>query len=399
MKKEKYITKKKNRKGEYYEIQVPTNEYYSTNRRKMAIATAQTLDDAIMKRNNLENSIKQDRYKNTFDSQMPFSTFIEEWYEKFKQKSLSENTASVQSIYVKKYIVPHFKNVTLKNLSSLKLQTYFDNLSAYGRIHPKKVYNDGELSINSTLCKEAVKKIRSLILNSLKYAEEEDLINNNPAKRTIIPKEMKKPISRNAIFSNEEIKIFLDNIKDYPVYYPLFTLLFESGLRRSEILGLRWANVNFEDSIIFIEDSLVIDANNKVIEKNVLKNKPSFRSICISDKMVSLLKNLKLYQKENDLTFNNSKNVFRKPQKMRIHPSALYSFFKRKLKKLNLPHKLKIHSIRHTVATILIENNVPISDIQAFGGWSTPRVLLDTYVHANNKNQKNLIASLSKLTS
>lgn len=98
-------------------------------------------------------------------------------------------------------------------------------------------------------------------------------------------------------------------------------------------------------------------------------------------------------------TIEHSKNVFREPQKICMHPSTLYSFFKRNLKKLNLPQKLKIHSIRHTVATTLIENNVPISDIQALGGWSTPRVLLDTYVHANNKNQKNLIDSLSKLTS
>ena len=174
-------------------------------------------------------------------------------------------------------------------------------------------------------------------------------------------------------------------------------LCFVTGCRRAELLGLPWDNVDLEKGEIHIKQSLIcIEGIPRI--SGFTKNYSSMRTIPIPKRIITLLCDWRQKQLAESLTpgYCNSNNlVFTQANGQWIIPNYFSRNFKNVLKRLRFPKTLHVHSIRHTWATNLIQNKVPITDIQVLGGWSRPNTLLNVYSHAIHETQVEAIHNLS----
>ena len=201
-------------------------------------------------------------------------------------------------------------------------------------------------------------------------------------------------VSKN-IFTKEQQVLFLNNSKNYR-YHLAYELLFFTGTRRSEILGLSWDKVNFHNNTIFISQVLVV-INNKPKLKAIPKNKSSIRVIPLPQELMNKLLILKKEQEEyfSKHKYTNMYNLVFCTKKGDVYnPNNLLQNMKKRLKRLGLPKDLHIHSTRHTFATNLIHNKVAIVDIQKLGGWANPDILLNLYAHTLQESQIKAIDEL-----
>ena len=180
----------------------------------------------------------------------------------------------------------------------------------------------------------------------------------------------------------------------------LQVLLFFSGCRRGEILGLSWENINWKDECIYIKQSLIMENGEPKLKKGT-KTIKSIRTIPIPHEIKLALRKVYIRQKNernNNKNYNNPYNlVFATEIGSLPNPQYFSRNFKNKIKRLGLTKGLHIHSTRHTWATNMVQIGIPISDIQSLGGWSRPDVLLNIYAHSVQKTHKKAINKLFKI--
>ncbi len=240
-----------------------------------------------------------------------------------------------------------------------------------------------------------VQKIRSLLIASLRQAVKEKIVDYNYALDTdSIP----TPRSANLAFSPEQQRLFLQRTRNHR-YYAAYALLFFTGCRRSEILGLSWENVSYRESCIRITQTLVAYNNGALLKKRT-KTEASIRVIPITKEMKELLHELQKRQKSERANVKQWKNpynlVFTQKNGSPVNPTYFSRNFKNQCRRLGFSDRLRVHSTRHTFATNLLQLNVPIPDVQALGGWSSSEMLLRIYAHTVQKSHRKAIQKLVK---
>ena len=180
----------------------------------------------------------------------------------------------------------------------------------------------------------------------------------------------------------------LNNKKFY--HYGVLVSLY-TGIRIGELLSLKWDKVNTKDKVIYIETTTCkISQNHKTIDLvDLPKTNSSMRQIPITPYLNKMLIELKNYQQ------NKSEYVISKSLGKKIDVRTYQASFERLLKKLNIKH-YGFHSLRHTFATRLLENNVDIKTISELLGHSSPSITLNRYVHSNLQNKIKALQILTK---
>ena len=172
--------------------------------------------------------------------------------------------------------------------------------------------------------------------------------------------------------TEEEVKTILNYTeeKNDPLYIPVL-LASCLGLRRSEIVGLKWENVDFNNHTIKIKQAVVRGRKNKLYEKKP-KSFAGFRTLRMPDKLEQAL----LKEREN----NKSGSV------VKITANAISDNFSICLKKLGLPH-FRFHDLRHYIASIMLSMNVPNKYAAARMGHATEDMLKNVYQHIMEKKK------------
>ncbi len=296
-----------------------------------------------------------------------FTDFLLEWLETAKA-SIAPTTARSYEGFVKGKIVPYFKDkqIPLKNLKPLDLQRFYaDEMKT--------------VSANSALHYHAV------IHRALNYAVRMELIDRNPADRVDRPKVKKYNAD---YYRGEELTSFLEATKNNK-YGLLFQMTAFYGFRRSEVLGLKWGAIDFDNNMITVRHTVteVRDGGKmKLVFSDTTKTRSSTRTLPLTKEIKKKLLDLKRRQDENREVCGDSYNhefdeyVFVDALGNIFTPRAVSEAFAALIEKNGL-RKIRFHDLRHSCASLMLVTGVPLKQIQEWLGHSDISTTANIYSH------------------
>ncbi|MGE7683885.1 tyrosine-type recombinase/integrase [Peribacillus simplex] len=307
-----------------------------------------------------------------------YARYMEEWFQERKSR-LQKSTFETHSIFYRNVIKPRLGHLKLQQIAPIQIQKFVNDL------------------VNDTSYSEhTVHLIFRIVSASLKKAKVLKLIKDNPSNAITLPKIRRKEIN---VWSLEQVNFFIREAKDIKRLTRChigFLMSIFTGMRQGEILGLRWNDIDFESQIIFVRQTLTQNAEIKL----GAKNEASVRSIHIPNKLVEELKiHRKLVVQEKLLhgqSYNDNDLVVCTKDGKPMIPRNFRKEFYNLTEKIDLP-KIRFHDLRHTHATILIQQNVNVKLISERLGHADIETTLNTYSHVLPDMQKSVSDKLDKI--
>lgn len=315
-------------------------------------------------------------------SKILFTDYIQIWLDEAKIK-VDEVTYQHYENDTNNHILPYFKNLNIKliDVNRSVLQKYFTTKYERGRIDGK-----GGLS------PKTLRHHKNIIHQVLELAVTNGIINTNPCNNITLPKLEKNTYD---FYNLDETKLFLNAVKNDSLY-PLYYITVFYGLRRSEVLGLKWNSIDINNKILTIKSTRT--KCNEIIEKDKTKTKSSLRSFPMSDEICDLFIKIKNEEKSNQTIFGNSyiKNdyIFKWEDGKPYDPDYITHRFQKDLKKHNLK-RISFHGLRHSCGSLLNEQGYTLKDIQEWLGHADIQTTANIYLHLDIKRKVNITNSLS----
>lgn len=305
-----------------------------------------------------------------------FASYLKTWLKRMEHKVAPSTYSGYQSIVLDS-ICPYFdaKGCTLGTLHARDLQEYYDSLLQRG------------LSANS------VRRHHANIHKALREAVQLDLIPYNPAERVTLPS-ASKPV--NDCYSLEEAKQLLKAAEGTKLELPIFFALFY-GLRRSEVLGLRWGAVGFTQDTMNINHTVhfnSIDGKYQLIERDQLKRNASARRF----PLVDVAKDYLLAEKQRrygGMEPDPDDYICVDEQDQVLRPNYVTQGFKKLLRKSEL-REIRFHDLRHTSANLLITSGLSMVQVQHWLGHSSISTTIDMYSHLTYEDKFDCMDTLKK---
>lgn len=234
------------------------------------------------------------------------------------------------------------------------------------------------------LSPKTVCNINQVISSALTFAKEQKLIISNPTDGCSLPKLEHREMKT---LTAEQLQSFLREAKESGVY-EMYYIELVTGLRRGELLGLKWEDIDLTTSVIHIRRQ-VARINGEIIEAP-LKTKNSYRTVSIGANAVGIL----MQQKKT----TNSEYVFPSPTGGPISPDSVLHMLHRVLKRAGLP-KVRFHDLRHTFATLALQNGVDVKTVSGMLGHFSAGFTLDTYAHVTTAAQRQAASTMGNVLS
>ena len=333
----------------------------------------------------LRNTIKEFELKeNLIPTDILFSDYVKYWLEKTKN-DVDEITYQGYSSVVNSHIIPYFeaKKTKLDKMNRDIIQEYINIKHQNGRI-------DGK----GGLAPKSLKIHRFLIGAVLGLAVENNILSSNPCEFVNLPKSQHREAT---FYTINQINRLFECIKDEPLC-PLIYITVVYGLRRSEVLGLKWDSVDFEANLITIKHTVV--KVSEIVEKDVTKTESSRRSYPIVPEIKSILLELKQKEENNRKLFGKeyieNNYVFKWDNGQTYSPDFISHKFLKLLKQNDLPH-IRFHDLRHSCASLLIAKGFTLKDIQEWLGHSDFRITANIYAHLDNSRKMNIAQSMTNM--
>ena len=225
---------------------------------------------------------------------------------------------------------------------------------------------------------------------ALTRAQKEGLIKKNPCSDAEIPA-YEKPQKEMRPLKDTEVPAFLKAIHEDDFEHLFYIAMF-TGMRESEIVGLTWDEIDWENESIHLVHQLVrTRGKNSQYVFTTLKNKQS-RTFTMAPSVVNRLKKIKIQQAEWKLKYgqlyqNKDNYVFTNELRNHLCCHTIYMHFKKIVKEMGLPG-VRFHDLRHTFATLSLQNGVDIKTVSNNLGHSTVAFTMDRYAHVTITMQK-----------
>lgn len=298
---------------------------------------------------------------------MLFADFLVQWLE-IAKSTVKLTTYSSYKGLSESQIIPYFRSlgVTLGDLKAVHIQSFYQK--QLERVKPNTVIH-----------------YHAIIHRALKYAVKTDLIDVNPADKVDRPK--KNEFTGN-FYSREEMNALFDAVRGNKIEIPVMLAAFY-GLRRSEVVGLKWDAVDFEQNTLEIRHTVAtvrLDGKKVIVESDTTKTKASKRTLPLVPVFRERLLALQEEQKENRKPCGRSYNkkydgyICVDPMGNLLMPNALSDSFQLVLRDYNL-RRIRFHDLRHSCASLLLANNVPMKQIQEWLGHSDFSTTANIYSH------------------
>jgi len=304
------------------------------------------------------------------DNDILFNDWCQKYLENYKLGKVSDATYYSMEKRCEKYIYPYFKNVLIKSIKPIHLQSFFDSK---------------EIVKKSSAIKE---KIKFILNGSFEAALDNDIILRNPIRNLVLP-EYKKVIEK-YIYSEEEQKIIIDYIKLHDCDKSIAILL-KTGLRRGELLALEWNDINFDNLTITINKAIKDTAGKPIVGKP--KTKAGNRIIIFDNELKDILLSInrtRSFTKERVPVTIESKYVIpNKYGELYLTSNWYKRVYKPLLDEIVIQNKdqnmkpLTPHELRHSYGTTLYDRGVDLRTIQKIMGHATLEITSNLYIHDN----------------
>lgn len=223
-----------------------------------------------------------------------------------------------------------------------------------------------------------VRRIAAVVQGSLRSAEQEDLIEMNPSVGIRLPKVTKKDFEA---WEPEQVGTFLDIAAEHRLG-ALFELAMLTGMRRGELIGMRWSDVDLTRRIVSIRNNRV-QAGNVIVE-NAPKTKSGRRVLDLDDRTVGTLLAWKASQEAQEAlwgdAWQSSGYVFTYEDGSALKPQYVSRLFDKLRVKADLP-KITFHGQRHENASLMIASGTDIAIVAKRLGHSSVSITADLYAH------------------
>lgn len=248
-----------------------------------------------------------------------------------------------------------------------------------------------------------VKDLKVLLGGIFEQAVKEGIIAYNPVKEVLINKSLaikysKEKITDEEFFSYEEAQHFLGKMKDHELY-ELFYLTLFFGLRREEILGLRWSAIDFKDMTLAINHT--VTRGMTVNRANTTKSSSSAREYPLTDEQIEMFNQLKKKEESNRKLFGNGYQdndyIFKHADGTLYYPDYPSKIFSKLIKKMpELPQSITFHGLRSSCVSILVHQGMDVKSIQKWVGHADIDTTLRIYAKVKDKESKREISETMK---
>jgi len=293
---------------------------------------------------------------------------LRQWLREYASMNTTDRTQESYTSIVERHLIPGLGKISLIDLQAQNINSYYAKKLLEGRADGK-----GGLSARSVVYHHRI------LSKALDYAVKMGLVVRNVAKVVEPPRVARVTMKT---LSPEEVSRFLDVARDTD-YYVYFATLLYTGLRRGELLALRWRNLDLgSGKLSVVETAYRLGSGEYRIKEP--KTPQSRRTVVLPPSLVALLKVYRFDQEllriQLGIGLNADDFVFIRPDGSPINPSALTLAFRRIIKKAGLKD-IRIHDLRHTHATLMLKAGIHPKVVSERLGHANIGITLDTYSH------------------
>lgn len=299
-----------------------------------------------------------------YSTETQFLVWIDKWMEQ-KRQEVRLNTWESYQLYLEKHIRPYFapKNLPLHKLTPQHLQDYYNRKLQEGQ------------AVNT------LKKHHAVIHGALQEAVKKRLLAFNPADQVTFPRQNKQERFHGTAYTAEQALQLLDTFKG-DVLEPAVILGLCYGLRKSEVLGLRWPDIDIEAKTLTVQNT--VTRMKTLIEHEQTKSTASKRVLYLMSDTLPYLRQLYTQQQEHQTFFGSAyhatDHICVWPDGRPLSPDYVSQHFKRVLTKSGL-QVIRFHDLRHTAGSLLMGSGATVKQVQEFLGHEKASTTLDIYTH------------------
>lgn len=301
-----------------------------------------------------------------------FKTYLEKWIRN-KKTQIKPTTLDNYTRMLQNHIIPALGHIKLEKLNRLHLKEFYSMLEEEKELAPS-----------------SIKKIHAIVRSALSDAVEDGLIMKNVASGIKTPRIGPSKIK---VWDEKQLMTFLNSIKEDPLYIA-FHLPAMTGMRRGEVLGLRWQDIDFDQKILRVMQTITTegfsDAKTQTSDK---------RTIDLDDVTIMELKKRKKIVAQDKLkagpAYEDNDLVVCTPLGKPIYPRNYNRKWYNFLEKVDVP-KIRVHDLRHTHATLMLLQGIPVKVVSERLGHASIEITLNIYGHLLPSIQKEAIKLFSK---
>ena len=315
----------------------------------------------------------------TEECRMTLGEWMDKWMDEYMIFTIKENTIKGYRSQIDHQIKPFIGHKQLASLTTADIQKFYNKIKKEGRVHPHPIHGH-------VLSDSMVRKIHMMLHEAMEVAVRERYIVRNPTDNTTIPK---KTTTEKQVLDDSQLNRFLEAIQGEPYWHDFFYVEVMTGLRRGEICGIKWSDIDFNEGTLCIKRSVSTKEGGGV-SIGETKTDAGVRTIIMPPSVATLL-----WKKRSDAINEWVFPHYTNPSDP-LHPSSAYKKLKTLLKRLELP-LLKFHDLRHTFATQATDGGVDPKTLAGILGHTDASFTLDTYTHVTSDMQRGASAIVNNM--
>ena len=308
--------------------------------------------------------------------EMPFGEWLDFWYQNYVKPQIRPTTQANYEAKIYQHIIPELGKIPLNQLAQKDLQQFYARMKTGGRLIRTEQFGKG-------LSDSMVRGLHAARRSALEKAVQEELIRTNPAVGCKLPPKRGREMQ---VLSRQELQRFLMQAKA-DGYFELFLLDLSTGLRRGELLALQWSDLDLDAGTLSVTKQ-IYEVNGKM-QISIPKTKASIRKLVLPPAVVEVFRE---YQKTAKCRW-----VFPSPIKedAPITPGSMLRRLHVTLERTQCK-QIRFHDLRHTFATMALENGMDIKTLSAMLGHVSAATTLDIYTHVTGDMQTEAAAPIDR---